>query len=122
MSAQTRVVVFGPERGVGLGLCEVWSLEGSSVSYKQSGDGITEVCEGRKQPRVYLVYRIHMFHQSQVCCEDIPFTCGSVVERGFFAASLDASDTKSIFAFQTGFYNCETTKSKYYSAEDLGGC
>jgi hypothetical protein len=29
----------------------------------------------------YLIYRIHMFYQSQVCsCEDISFACASVVE------------------------------------------
>lgn len=36
--------------------------------------------------------------------------------RNFFARSLDASDTSSIFTFQS----CEMTKSRRYSMEDLG--
>jgi hypothetical protein len=42
--------------------------------------------------------------------------------RNFFALSPDASDTSSVFAFQTGFYSCETTKCRCYGAEDLVGC
>jgi hypothetical protein len=42
--------------------------------------------------------------------------------RDFFTLSPDASDTSSIFTFQTGFYSCETTKGRCYGAEDLVGC
>lgn len=81
-----------------------------------------------------------MFDQSQIRSRQyISFACASVVEpalasddghgrqkevhlRDFFAFSPDASDASSIFAFQTGFYSCETTKCRCHGTEDLDGC